>query len=111
MNIWALLLDLLGCLNEEFCVIVVLIHTRGDREDVQIKDDVLRCEVDSLKKVVCSHTDVNFVLELGGLACLIEGHDDDSGAILLDESCLCHEVFFTLFQRDTVDYTLALALL
>ena len=88
MNMRALLLDLLGGMDEEFSVIVVLVHTCGDRQDVQIKDDVLRCEVDRLKKVVCSHTDVDLVLELGGLACLVEGHDDDSGAILLDESCL-----------------------
>ena len=62
VHVGAGLLDCFTSLDVVLCVVVVLIHTSGDRQNIQVKDDVLREEIDRLQEVVCSHTDINFIL-------------------------------------------------
>lgn len=46
MAVGALLLDLFCCQNEILGVRVVLLHTRCDRQNVQIEDDIFWREID-----------------------------------------------------------------
>ena len=64
-------------------VVVVLLHAGGDGEDVGIEDDVFGREADFVDEhPVGAFADANLLFEGGGLALLVEGHDDDGGAVL-----------------------------
>ncbi len=63
-------------------VVVVLLHAGGDGEDVGIEDDVFGREADLVDEdAVGALADADAVFEGGGLALLVEGHDDDGGAV------------------------------
>ena len=47
--------------------------------------------------------DADFLVEGGGLALLVEGHDDDGGAVLEDLAGVFAELLFAFFERDGVD--------
>ena len=111
MHVWASFFDRLASLNIELGVVVMLVHASRDRQDVQIEDNVLGSEVDGFEEVVCSDANINLILKQNRLTCLVESHDDDSSAVLLNKPCLLHEFFLTLLQGYTIDDALALALL
>ena len=107
----ALLLDLLGSDDEVLGVLIVLIHASGDRQNVQVEDDVFGGKVNSLEQVVCALADRNLVLDADGLTCLIESHHDNCSTLVLDHACFIQELLFSLLKRDTVDDAFTLALL
>ena len=69
-------------LDEVDAVIVVLLDAGGDGEDVGVEDDVLGREADLLgQQLVGAGADLDLARLGVGLALLVEGHDDDGGAI------------------------------
>ena len=84
--------------NEVLGILVVFLHSGGDRQDVQVEDDILWQEVNRHQQVVGANTDAHFVLKRGRLTCLVEGHDNDCSSIVFDLSRFFQEVFLTLFE-------------
>ena len=67
-------------------VVVVLLEAGGDREDVRVEDDVGRIEAGLLgEQLVGALADLDLALDRVGLAGLVERHDDDAGAVALDD--------------------------
>ena len=91
-------------------VVVVLLDAGGDGEDVGIEDDVLGREADLVDEdAVGALADADLVVVGRGLALLVEGHDDDGGAVLAGRSRACSRNFVLAFlERDGVDDALAL---
>ncbi len=66
-------------------VVVVLLDAGRDRKDVGIEDDVLGRKADLLgQELVGALADRDLALGGVGLALLVEGHDDDGGAVAHD---------------------------
>ena len=87
----------------------MLLHARGHGEDVGVEDDVFGREADLVDQdAVGALADADLLGERGGLALLVEGHDDDGSAILEDGGGVAAEDFFAFFQRDRVDDAFAL---
>ena len=103
-------LDPLGCVDEVDTIVVVLLETGADGEDVEVKDDVNGVEADlgTGEDLVGALADADLVLLAGGLALLIEGHDDDGRSIALNELGVLDEFLLTNLERDGVDNALAL---
>ena len=77
-----LLLDLARRLDEGDAVVVVLLDAGRDGEDVRIEDDVFRRKADLFRQqLIGALADRNLALDRVGLALLVEGHDDDGGAV------------------------------
>ncbi len=103
------LLDPADGLDEIHGVIVVLLHAGGDGQDVGIEDDVLGREAGLLgQDFVGAGANFLAALEGVGLAALVEGHDDDGGAVTADEAGLLDEFFLAFLEADGVDDGLAL---
>jgi len=67
-------------------LIVVLVHTGRNREDVRIENDVLRREADRVREqVIGALADFHLALQRVGLAAFVEGHHHDRGAVAADE--------------------------
>ena len=66
-------------------VVVVLLHAGGDGEDVGVEDDVFGRKADLVDEdAVGALADADLLGEGGGLALLVEGHDDDGGTVFED---------------------------
>ena len=64
-------------------VVVVLLHARGNGENVRIEDDVFRREADLVDQdPVSALADADLLLVGRGLALLVEGHHHYRGAVL-----------------------------
>ena len=60
----------------------VLLDPGGDREHVRVEDDVLGPEAGLAdQEVVRAAEDLDLPLDRLGLPLLVEGHDDDAGAV------------------------------
>mmetsp|Transcript_4876 Transcript_4876/g.16886 ORF Transcript_4876/g.16886 Transcript_4876/m.16886 type:complete len:474 (+) Transcript_4876:1973-3394(+) len=102
-------LDLAGGVDEVDAVVVVLLHTGADGEDVRVEDDVLRVEAHLLHEdAVGARADANLLRLRGRLALLIERHHHNGGAVALDELPVADELVLTTLERDGVDDALAL---
>src|SRR5207244_123970 len=87
----------------------ISLQTGGDRENVWIEDDVVRCEVGLLgEQFVSAGADVDLALEIVGLALFVKCHHDHSSAVSSNESRLAQEFFFAVFQADRIHYRFAL---
>eukprot|EP00053_Salpingoeca_punica_P018065 m.175524 g.175524 ORF g.175524 m.175524 type:complete len:1311 (+) comp17350_c0_seq2:4566-8498(+) len=103
------LLDDGDALDKVLAVGAVLLHARGDGEDVRVEDDVVRVEVDLLhQNLVAAFTDAHAVFFGGGLSLLVKRHDDDGSAVAADDAGLVDELGLALLQADAVDDALAL---
>ena len=90
-------------------VAVMFLHARADREDVRVEDDVLRVDAGFLgEDLVAAHADADLVREGGGLALLVEGHDDHRGAVAAAEAGAADELLVAFLERDRVHDGLAL---
>ena len=77
-----LLLDAPRRLDEGEPVSVVLLDAGGNREDIGIENDVFRREADRLgQELVGALADGDLAVGGVGLPLLVEGHDDDGGAV------------------------------
>ena len=102
-------LDLRDGLDEVERVAVMLRHAGADRQDVRVEDDVLRVDADLLREdAERAFADADLVGERGGLADLVEGHDDHRGAVAAAEAGLPDEVLLAVLERDRVHDGLAL---
>ena len=103
------LLDPARGVDEIQRVVVMLIHPGRDREDVRIKDDVLRREADLIHEdAVGALANADLLLIAGGLAVLIERHDHGGGTIALEGLRALDEGCLAFLQRDAVGDALAL---
>ena len=101
--------DQLRRLDEVEAVPVVLLHPGGDGEDVRVDDDVVGREADLVdEQMVGPPGDVDLAIDGVGLADLVEGHDDDGGAVVEADAGLFEELVDTFLHRDRVDDRLAL---
>ena len=78
-------LDLAGRLEERLRVVVVLLDTGRDREDVRIEDDVLGRHPRAFsEEPIRPLTDGDAPFDRGGLPLFVESHHDDAGAEATD---------------------------
>ena len=112
MTMRAFFSDSPGGINKVHRIIVMLFHPCRNRQDVQVKDYILREEIKLLgEEVVGTLRYAHFFIYISGLTLLIKGHDNHCSPVLLDLSCLLKEVLFTLLQRDRIHYAFALSIL
>ena len=111
LGMGTLLTDDLSSLDKIDRVVVMFDHSCGDRQDIQVKNDVLRWEANLDQELVGSAADLDLFLSTCSLTRLIKCHHDDSSAVFENEPCLVKEVLLSLLERDGVDDTLALAVL
>jgi hypothetical protein len=103
------LLDQRQGVQERLRVAVVLGDAGGDREHVRVEHDVLRREPRRAgEQVVGAPADGDLALGGVGLALLVEGHHDDTGAVVADPAGLLEELLLALLEADRVDHALAL---
>ena len=102
-------LDTLCGFDKIDAVAVVLFDTRGDRENIGIKNNIFRWETDlSCQQVPGSFTETDTFLQAVGLAVFIECHDDDRCAETQYRSGLFDKHGLTFFQADRINHALSL---
>ena len=95
------LLDSPRRLDEVQRIAVVLLDTSCHGEDVRVEDDVLRKESRLLREeAVGALADRHSTFDVCRLPLLIEGHDDDGGAISPNRPRLAKEGLFSLLEAD-----------
>ncbi len=96
-------------LDEVDGVVVVLLDTGGDGEDVRVEDDVFRREADFVDQdVVAALADLALARGGVGLADLVEGHHHHGGAVALAQAGVVLELLDAFLHRNRVDDALAL---
>ena len=89
----AALLDARNGLDEGLREARMLFHPGGDGEDVRVEDDVLGREAHFVdEQPERALADLHLAIGGVGLAGLVEGHDDDAGAVAAHEACLREKV-------------------
>src|SRR5215469_9628897 len=90
-------------------VVVVLLHSRGNGQDVWVEDDVFRWKSHLVyQNPVSTLADANLVFVSRRLTLLIKSHHHYSGAILQDRPRVEAELLLALLQRDRVHNALTL---
>ena len=89
-------------------VIVVFGNAGSDGEHVGIENDVFGREAVADQQVIGALTDLDLALVSVRLASLVEGHDDDGGAIATRQPGLLKKPGFAFLHRDRIDDALAL---
>jgi hypothetical protein len=107
VDVRAARLDLGAGLDEIQSVAAMLVDAGGDREDVGIEDDVLGRESVLGQQFVRARADLDLALPGVGLADLVEGHDDDGGAVIADLSGMGEELLLAFLHADRIDDRLA----
>jgi hypothetical protein len=88
---------------------VVFRHTRTDGQYVGVEDDVLGRDSRLFRQEsVRALTDSYFAFVGIGLSFLVEGHDDDGGAIAAEFTGVGEEGLLSFFEGDGVDDTFPL---
>ncbi len=96
-------------LDEVQAVAVVVLDAGGDGEDVGVEDDVLGGKAAPVgEDAVGAGADLDPALKGVRLALLVEGHDDDGGAIASAQPGRFDELFFPFLEGDGVDHGLTL---
>ena len=99
--------DLPARLDKVDAVVVVLLDPGRDGEDVGVEDDVLGREAVAGQQLVGALADLDLALAGVGLADLVEGHDDDGGAVAADLGGVLEELGLALLHADRIDDRLA----
>ena len=96
-------------LDEINCVIIVLLHSRGDGQDVRIENDVLRRETGLFgENLVRTGADFDLALDGISLAFVVESHDHHRRAITPNQRRLLDEFRLAFFEADGIDDRFAL---
>ena len=102
-GVWQVFGDVLTAVNKVHSVIVVLFDAGGHSENVRVEDNIFWREAHFVdENAVRTLTDFVFALFGVGLACFIERHDNNGGAISLAAFGFLDEFLFTFFKRDGV---------
>jgi len=102
-------LDPRNGLDERQPIVVVLLHSGTDSEDVGVEDDVLSPEAERAgQHVVGAPTNRHPTLHVRGLPLFVEGHHDHRSAVLAGSVGVLQEGLLAFFQRERVDDRLAL---
>src|SRR5205807_5952013 len=105
----AAVLDLPRRLDERARVVVVLLDPRPYSEDVRVEDQVFGGEARPLgEQPVRALADLDLPLDRVGLALLVEGHDDDAGAVAAHATRLLEHRVLALLEAQRVDDSLSL---
>ncbi len=97
-------LDAPDCLDVGDRVAGMLLDAGADGEDVRVENDLIRRQPDLLgQQAVGAPADLDLALDRVGLTLLVEGHDDDRGAVAAGQPCLAQELNLALFERDRVN--------
>ena len=103
------LTDTLRRLDEFDSIVVVLIDTRRDGEDIWIEDNILRREAYHFgEQFVGALANLELPVCRIGLTFLVEGHDDSSRTVAFHLTRLFEERGLALLEADRVDDGLAL---
>jgi hypothetical protein len=87
----------------------MLLDAGGDGEDVGVEDDVLGREAGLLREeFVGARADADLLVARGGLALLVEGHDDGGGAVAAEQAGAAEKLGLAVLEGDGVDDALAL---
>ena len=90
-------------------VVVVLLDAGGDGEDVRVENDVLGREAEGVhEEAIRAGADADLFVAGGGLALLVEGHDDGGGAVAQDEFRAAEKFGLAVLEGDGVDDAFAL---
>src|SRR2546422_11029046 len=109
LAVWQHRLDLPRRLDEVDSVVGVLLDAGCDREDVRVKDDVLRREGDLFgQDAIRTRADLDLAFHRVGLPHFIEGHDHDRRAVPFDQPRVRPERLLAFLQTHRVDNPLAL---
>ena len=95
--------------DEVGSICVVLLHTRGDGQDIRVKDNIQRIEAHLLRQQpIRTLGNGNPTLVAGGLPFLVEAHHHHGSTIALHVAGMTEEHRLALLQRNAVDDALAL---
>ena len=76
----------------------MLLHARGDGQNIRIENNVLRINACFLSQnFISALTNSHFVFKRGGLTFFIKGHNDHGRTIAFTEFCLADESLFAFF--------------
>ena len=102
-------LDPPGGIHKVHSIIIMLLNTCTDGQDIRIKDYIARWELELFcKQFIGSFTDFNASFIAVGLTLFIKGHNNNSGPVSPDKAGMFQELFLAFFQTDGVDHCLAL---
>src|SRR5581483_4850388 len=103
------LLDERERLDERLREAAMLFDAGRDGEDVRVEDHVLGREPRLLRQeLVRALADRDLPFDRLGLPLLVEGHDDDAGAVTAHPPRMLEELLLSLLERERVDDALAL---
>ena len=98
-----------GGLDESAAIVVVLLDTRGDGENVQVEDDVFRRKTGLFhEQPETALGDRDPLIDALGLALLVESHDDHGRAQAPDLARLLEEFLLAVLETDGIGHALAL---
>ena len=107
MGVRAPLANLAARLDEIDAVVVMLLDTRRHREDIGIKDDVLRRKAVGDEQLIGTFADFDLAGAGIGLPLFVERHNDNGRAIALHLGGLFEETRFAFLHADRIDDRLA----
>ena len=93
--------DFLDGIDEVHSIVIMLLHTSGDSEDIEVEDDILRIHADLFgQNLKGALGDADFFVFRRGLSFLVKGHDDNGGSVAHDFLGLSTELVFAPFETD-----------
>ena len=97
------------CLDKVQPVTVVFLHSRGNGQDIGVKDDILGRELNFFcQQAVGTLRDFNLPVVARGLSLFVKTHHDHSGSHPADFTGVVQEFLLPFLERDTVDDAFAL---
>ena len=106
---WHCFFDLTNRLNKLHRIVVVLLNTRGHRQNIRVKNNILRRQARFLRQELISSSANGYLsLCICRLPLLIKSHDNDRRTIPANFSCLLQKYFLTLLKADRVHDRFAL---
>lgn len=112
MATWAFLSKNSSSPNEFCCIVIMLRHTCGNSQNIDIEDNVLWVKLYLINQnFVSSLANSDFVIACGSLSLLVESHDNNGCTILLDSFSVASELIFSSLKRNTIDNAFPLAIL
>ena len=101
--------NLFYCFNESHRIVVVFLHSGSHRQNIWIKNNVVRSKTNGFsKQFKGSAANFNFVFKQCCLPFFIKCHHHCRCAVFANFPCLHQEIFLTFLEADGVNHPLAL---